>query len=54
MVGLIVDLKPLRIKELEKKFQKDRDIANKKIRITRKINNQIQQNPIKRDKFQID
>lgn len=54
MVGLIVDLKPMRIKKLQKKLQRDRDIASRKLQVSQEISRGIQENPIKRDKFQID
>lgn len=53
MVGLIVDLKPMRIKKIQKQLQEESDIANRRLKISEKLNQRIQKNPV-RSKFQID
>lgn len=53
MVGLLIDLKPIKIKKLQEELQRERDIANAKMKISKKLKSQIQKDPIK-SKFQID
>ena len=52
-MALIVDLKPVAIKKLQKKLQKERDIQAREMRIKQSLEKGIQENPIK-SKFQID
>lgn len=54
MVGLIVTLTPVKIKKLQKDLQKERSIVNRKVRVSRAVQENIQANPTQRSKFQTD
>ncbi len=54
MVGLLINLKPLNIMEMEKKLQKERLRRAKEMAISKSLNKGIQENPIKLSKFQRD
>ena len=54
MVGLIVDLVPENIKKIKLKLQKEQSRANHKLLVSRALERGIMENPIKRNKFQID
>ena len=53
-MALIINLKPVGIEKLQKKLQKERDKQVKAMRIKKDLEKGIQENPIKRNKFQID
>ncbi len=50
----IIGLRPIKIEELQKKLQKQREIEARQLALSKKITKRIQENPIKRNKFQID
>ena len=53
-MAFIINLVPVEIEKLQKKLQKQRDMEARQFAISKKINNGIQEDPIKRSKFQID
>lgn len=54
MVGFILDLKPIAVKELQERLRRQSDIANRRIAISRSMGNRILEDPTPRNKFQID
>jgi len=54
MAFIGVDLRPIGIKKLQRKLQKQRDREARELAVSKETEQGIQENPIERNKFQID
>ncbi len=53
-MAFIIDLKTIGIRKLQKKLQKERDKQARKFAISKETERGIQEDPVKRNQFDID
>lgn len=53
-MAFIIDIKPVEITKLQKKLQKQRDKEARELAISKLTERGIQENPVKRNQFDID